>query len=216
MFNVGDFIVYPMHGAGTIDAIEEKDILGEKQSYYILKMPGEVKVMVPTNKAEQIGVRNIIDKSSADKVFSILEEDETEMSMNWNKRYRDNMDKMKSGDIYEVADVVRNLSFKQKEKGLSTGEKKMLINAKQILVSELVLAERSSYEEMENIVDNKINQSFKEFRLDDESPLTNMVNKFIPFNEEKTGNTDASRKIPQIQPSTKGPEYSKHQGEYYG
>ena len=184
MFNVGDFIVYPMHGAGTIDAIEEKDILGEKQSYYILKMPGEVKVMVPTNKAEQIGVRSIIDKSSADKVFAILEEDETEMSMNWNKRYRDNMDKMKSGDIYEVADVVRNLSFKQKEKGLSTGEKKMLINAKQILVSELVLAERSSYEEMENIVDNKINQSFKEFKIDEESPLTSVVNKFIPFNEE--------------------------------
>jgi len=94
------------------------------------------------------------------------------------------MEKMKSGDIYEVADVVRNLSFKQKEKGLSTGEKKMLLNAKQILVSELVLAERSSYEEMENIVDNKINQSFKEFRIDEESPLTNMVNKFIPFNEE--------------------------------
>ena len=94
------------------------------------------------------------------------------------------MEKMKSGDIYEVADVVRNLSFKQKEKGLSTGEKKMLINAKQILVSELVLAERSSYEEMENIVDNKINQSFKEFKIDEESPLTNVVNKFIPFNEE--------------------------------
>ena len=108
MFNIGDKVVYPMHGAGTIDAIEEKDILGEKQSYYILKMPGEVKVMVPTNKAEQIGVRNIIDKTSAEKVFEILEEDETEMSMNWNKRYRDNMEKMKSGDIYEVADVVRN------------------------------------------------------------------------------------------------------------
>ena len=106
------------------------------------------------------------------------------MSMNWNKRYRDNMEKMKSGDIYEVADVVRNLSFKQKEKGLSTGEKKMLLNAKQILVSELVLAEKSSYEEMENIVDNKINQSFKEFRVDEESPLTNVVNKFIPFNED--------------------------------
>ena len=116
MFNVGDYIVYPMHGAGTIDAIEEKDILGQKQTYYILKMPGEVKVMVPTDKAEEIGVREIIDKTSADKVLKILEEDKTEMSMNWNKRYRDNMDKMKSGDIYEVADVVRNLSFKQKEK----------------------------------------------------------------------------------------------------
>ena len=186
MFNVGDKIVYPMHGAGTIDAIEEKDILGEKQSYYILKMPGEVKVMVPTNKAEQIGVRSIIDQSSAQKVFEILQEDETEMSMNWNKRYRDNMDKMKSGDIYEVADVVRNLSFKQKEKGLSTGEKKMLINAKQILVSELVLAEHSSYEEMEGIVDNKINQSFKEFKVDNLDGITSLssvVNKFIPFDE---------------------------------
>ena len=86
MFNVGDKIVYPMHGAGVIDSIEEKDILGEKQSYYILKMPGEVKVMVPTAKAEEVGVRNIIDKSSAEKVISVLEQDETEMDKNWNKR----------------------------------------------------------------------------------------------------------------------------------
>ena len=186
MFNVGDKIVYPMHGAGTIDSIEEKDILGEKQSYYILKMPSNVKVMIPTAKAEEVGVRNIIDKQSAEKVFTVLSQDETEMEKNWNKRYRDNMDKMKSGDIYEVADVVRNLSFKQKEKGLSTGEKKMLINAKQILVSELVLAEHSSYEEMEGIVDNKINQSFKEFKVenvDSISPLSSVVNKFIPFEE---------------------------------
>ena len=186
MFNVGDKIVYPMHGAGRIDAIEEKNILGENQSYYILKMPGEVKVMVPIDKAEQIGVRNIIDKEEAGKVMAVLEENETAMSDKWNKRYRDNMDKMKSGDIYEVADVVRNLSFKQKEKGLSTGEKKMLSNAKQILVSELVLAEHSSYEEMEGIVDNKINQSFKEFQVDNidtVTSLTNVVNKFIPFDD---------------------------------
>ena len=186
MFNVGDYIVYPMHGAGKIAAIEEKDILGEKQSYYILKMPGEVKVMVPTAKAEEIGVRNIINEETAGKVINTLEQDCTEMSVKWNKRYRDNVEKMKSGDIFEVADVVRNLSFKQKEKGLSTGEKKMLINAKQILVSELVLAEHSSYEEMEGIVDNKINQSFKEFKVenvDTISPLSNVVNKFIPFED---------------------------------
>ena len=94
MFNVGDKIVYPMHGAGTIDSIEEKDILGEKQSYYILKMPSNVKVMIPTAKAEEVGVRNIIDKQSAEKVFKVLSEDETEMEKNWNKRYRDNMDKL--------------------------------------------------------------------------------------------------------------------------
>ena len=184
MFNVGDKIVYPMHGAGTIDAIEEKDILGEKHNYYIIKMPGEVKVMVPTDKAEEVGVRNIINKEEAAKVMSVLGENETEMSQNWNKRYRDNMDKMKSGDIYEVADVVRNLSFKQKEKGLSTGEKKMLNNAKQILVSELVLAEHASQEEVEQLVENKINISFDEYKLPQENIdlNQNIVNKFIPYN----------------------------------
>lgn len=184
MFNVGDKIVYPMHGAGVIDAIEEKDILGEKQAYYILKMPGEVKVMVPISKAEQVGVRNIIDKNSADKVFTVLSQDETEMDKNWNKRYRDNMEKLKSGNIYEIADVVRNLAFKQKEKGLSTGEKKMLENAKQILVSELVLVEQSNKDEMEELVDNKINNSFMLFRGADQVK-ENVVEKFIPFNSDE-------------------------------
>ena len=182
MFNVGDYIVYPMHGAGTVDAIEEKNVLGEKQSYYIIKMPGEVKVMIPTSKAEEVGVRNIIDKNSAQRVFKILEEDETEMSQNWNKRYRDNMDKMKSGDIYEVADVVRNLTFKQKEKGLSTGEKKMLLNARQILISELALVESSSHDEVESLVDNTMLKSYKEFKIENVS--TSSVNKFIPFDNE--------------------------------
>ena len=185
MFNVGDKVVYPMHGAGTIDSIEEKDVLGEKQSYYILKMPSDVKVMIPTAKAEEVGVRNIIDKQSAEKVFKILGQDETEMDKNWNKRYRDNMDKLKSGDIYEIADVVRNLSFKQKEKGLSTGEKKMLTNAKQILVSELVLAEHSNKDEMEEMVDNKINNSFITFRAAD-TVKESVVSKFIPFDGGST------------------------------
>ena len=185
MFNIGDKVVYPMHGAGVVDSIEEKDILGEKQAYYILKMPGEVKVMVPTAKAEQVGVRGIIDKSAAEKVFGVLEANETEMSMNWNKRYRDNMEKMKSGDIYEVADVVRNLSFKQKEKGLSTGEKKMLNNAKQILVSELVLTEHATQDEIEDIVENKINNSFEEYKVHNDVNISAMSDtifkKFIPF-----------------------------------
>ena len=184
MFNIGDKIVYPMHGAGTIESIEEKDILGEKQSYYIIKMPGEVKVMVPTSKAEDIGVRNIISKEGAEKVFNVLEHDSTEMSSNWNKRYRDNMEKMKSGDIYEIADIVRNLSFKQKEKGLSTAEKKMLTNAKQILVSELVLTQQSTVEEMENAINEKINASYAEFKpaIAEED---NIVKKFIPFDSDK-------------------------------
>ena len=189
MFNVGDKIVYPMHGAGTIDAIEEKDILGEKQNYYIIKMPGEVKVMVPISKAGDIGVRSVIDKSEAGKVLEVLEANETEMSNNWNKRDKENMEKMKSGSIYEVADVVRNLSYKQKEKGLSTGEKKMLNNAKQILVSELVLAEHASENEVENLVENKINLSFEEHRnMVEPVSANNIVSKFIPFNDASTGN----------------------------
>ena len=185
MYNVGDKVVYPMHGAGVIDAIEEKEILGEKQSYYILKMPGEVKVMVPILTAEEHGIRNVIDKAEAEKVINVLEQDETEMEKNWNKRYRENMDKMKSGNIYEIADVVRNLSFKQKEKGLSTGEKKMLHNAKQILVSELVLAEYATQDEVEELVDNKINTSFAMFKTDADVSIDtgSIVNKFIPFDD---------------------------------
>ena len=185
MFNVGDKIVYPIHGAGTIDSIEEKEVLGEKKQYYIINMPGEVKVMVPTDHAESMGVRSIIDANGANKVLSILEKDETEMSDNWNKRYRDNLDKMKTGDIYQVADVVRNLSFKQKERGtLSTGEKKMLNNAKLILVSELVLAEHSSKDEIEQLVDNKIDMSYKEYRVPTEAKIDlkqSAVSKFVPF-----------------------------------
>ena len=184
MFNVGDRIVYPMHGAGKVESIDEKNILGEKQLYYTISMPGEVKVMVPASKADQLGVRNVIDKSQADKVFAVFEENETEMAANWNKRYRDNMDKMKSGDIFEVADVVRNLAFKQKEKGLSTGEKKMLNNAKQILVSELVLAEHASKDEVENLIENKIEMSFEEYKVAPENNVnigSNIVNKFIPY-----------------------------------
>ena len=190
MFNVGDKIVYPMLVAGTIDAIEQKDILGEKQDYYIIKMPGEVKVMVPIAKAEEVGVRNVINKAEAGKVLEVLEANETEMSNNWNKRYKENMEKMKSGNVYEIADVVRNLSYKQKEKGLSTGEKKMLSNAKQILVSELVLAEHASENEVEDLIENKINLSFEEHKATmDTIDTGNIVSKFIPFNDSNDNTT---------------------------
>ena len=184
MFKVGDKIVYPMHGAGVIETIEERSILDERQSYYIIKMPGEVKVMVPTAKAEEIGVRNIIDKETAGKVINVLEQDSTEMSMKWNKRYRDNVEKMKSGDIFEVADIVRNLSFKQKDKGLSTTEKKMLLNAKQILVSELVLAESKGKEEVEQLVENKINMSYEIHGV----TATEGLQKAVGLPEENTDN----------------------------
>jgi len=183
MFNIGDKIVYPMHGAGIIESIEEKELAGEKLSYYILKMPGEVKVMVPVQKAEEIGVRDIIDKETAGNVIKVFDQTEVQEDPNWNRRYRENIEKMKSGDIYEIANIVRNLSFKQKEKGLSTGDKKMLLNAKQILVSELVLAEQIDKAEIEEMIENKINLSYirnSANRIEDVTPK-NVVNKFIPF-----------------------------------
>jgi CarD family transcriptional regulator len=145
MYNLGDKIVYPMHGAGVIESIEEKEILGEIRKYYVIAMPlGAIKLMVPIDNTDEIGVRNVINYTEVSKVYTVLEQDVEITELNWNKRYRQNLDKMKSGDIYEVARIVRNLAFRDKEKGLSAGEKKMLNNAKQILISELILAEGSS------------------------------------------------------------------------
>jgi CarD family transcriptional regulator len=154
MYNVGDRIVYPMHGAGVIESIEEKEILGQKQSYYVMKMPiGDMKVMIPTNNVDDIGIREVICLSDVDKVFGILQDHSINVTNNWNKRYRENMTKIKSGDIFEVADVVRVLMIRERTKGLSTGERKMLNSARQILISELVLAKNMNHVEIEEIID---------------------------------------------------------------
>ncbi|WP_031517291.1 CarD family transcriptional regulator [Desulfofalx alkaliphila] len=141
MFKIGDKVVYPMHGAGIIEAIEEKEVLGEKRKYYILRLPvGDMKVMIPINHSGNTGLREVVDDNGVQRVMKILREETTAMSSNWNRRYRANLEKIKSGDIFEVAEVVRNLIKRDQEKGLSSGERKMLENARQILVSELVLA----------------------------------------------------------------------------
>ncbi len=141
MFNIGDKVVYPMHGAGTIEGVEEREILGKVHRYYVLRLPiGDMKVMIPVDNTKEIGLRDVIGPEEADRVMLVLKQECTEMSTNWNRRYRSNLEKIKSGDIYEVADVVRNLSNREREKGLSTGERKMLDSAKEILVSELILA----------------------------------------------------------------------------
>jgi CarD family transcriptional regulator len=158
MFNIGDKVVYPMHGAGIIESIEEKEILGNKQKYYIMRMPiGNMKVMIPLESVNEIGLREIINKEQVDLVVEVLGGHKTAMPNNWNRRYRINMDKIKSGDILEVADVVRNLMLRDKEKGLSTGERKMLNNAKQILVSELVLVNNMDEDEIESMIEGIVN-----------------------------------------------------------
>ncbi len=160
MFNIGDMIVYPMHGAGIIEAIEEKEILGEKRKYFIMRMPiGDMKAMVPIDNVEDVGVREIIDKVEMERVLDILRGSKTSMPQNWNRRYRINLDKIKSGDIYEIAAVVRNLMLLDMLKGLSTGERKMLSNAKQMLVSEMVLVLEITLEEVEERILEAINIS---------------------------------------------------------
>lgn len=159
MFNLGDKVVYPMHGAGVIETVEKKEILGEVKSYYVLKMPiGEMKLMIPVDNVNNIGLRNIIDKNSVNKVYDILKQRAELNDSNWNKRYRDNMLKMKTGDIYEVAHVVRDLTFRDKEKGLSTGEKKMLVNARQMLVSEIALSTNNDSKGIQEYLDSIINE----------------------------------------------------------
>lgn len=153
MFNIGDKVVYPMHGAGIIEGIEEKEILGEKRKYFIMRMPiGDMKVMVPVDNMEEVGVREIIKKEDLEKVISVLKSKKTEMPQNWNKRYRLNMDKIKSGDIFEIAAVVRNLIRMDMEKGLSTGEKKMLTSAKQMLLSEIALVSDYNIDQIEKLI----------------------------------------------------------------
>ncbi|NLP18674.1 MAG: CarD family transcriptional regulator [Firmicutes bacterium] len=158
MFNVGDKIVYPMHGAGIIEAIKEQEVLGEKRKYYVMHLPlGDMKVMIPTGNVEKLRLRGVIDEDGVEKVLSILKEQKTKMSTNWNRRFRANMEKIRTGDIYEVAEVVRNLSLRKKERGLSTGETKMLDNARQILISELVLARDIGEEAAGDIIDEPFN-----------------------------------------------------------
>ena len=158
MFKIGDRIVYPMHGAGIIEQIEEKEILGKKRKYYVMRMPiGDMKVMIPVDNIDEIGIREIIDDNDMEKVVTILKGDRTKMPQNWNRRYRMNMEKIKSGDIFEIASVVRNLMLRDAEKGLSTGERKMLNSAKQMLISEIVLVANKDQEETEKLIDEAVN-----------------------------------------------------------
>ena len=158
MFNIGDKVVYPMHGAGVIESIEEKEISGEKLRYYIIKLPmGEMKAMVPMDKVKEVGLRQVIDEEEILKVFEVLKSESSSMPLNWNHRYRANLEKIKSGSMYEVAEVVRNLASRDRQKGLSTGEKKMLENARRILLSELVLAKNVTETTMVEILEGYLN-----------------------------------------------------------
>ena len=162
-FAVGDNVVYPHHGAGQVIKKEEKDILGEKRQYLTIKiLHNDMTVMVPCENAGKAGLRRVIDEETVKKVLSVLSDDVSEMPKNWNRRFKHNRDKIKTGDIYELAEVVRNLAIREQDKGLSTGEKQMFTRAKKILASELMYALEMGEEQAEEHLDELLQRSGEE------------------------------------------------------
>lgn len=153
MFEIGDKVMYPMHGAGVIIGVEEKEILGEVRKYFVLQVSKKnIKVLLPIDNLENTGIRNIVSEEEADEAIRFFAAVEDEDTSNWNKRYRDNVDKLKSGKIEEVAYVAKTLLIRDKKKSLSNAERKILSNAKSVLLSELESAKNMSREEIEALL----------------------------------------------------------------
>jgi len=154
LFQVGDKVVYPHHGAAIIKGLEEKEVYGQRKQYFVLRLSyGDLTLMVPADNTEEVGIRDVIARDELDKVFKVLRSKECRMPTNWSRRFKTHVEKLRSGDIYQVAEVVRNLARREKEKGLSAGEKRMLSKARQILVSELTFAADVEEQEAEKMLD---------------------------------------------------------------
>ena len=159
-FELGDNVVYPHHGAGKVLKKERKKMFGEEREYLTIKiLHNDMTVMVPCCNAGKAGLRRICDEEAIVKVMEVLQGDLSEMPKNWNRRFKHNRDKIKTGDIYELAEVVRNLAIREFDKGLSTGEKQMFTRAKKILASELMYALDKDEEEAEEYLDTLLTES---------------------------------------------------------
>ncbi|HVE91267.1 MAG TPA: CarD family transcriptional regulator [Actinomycetota bacterium] len=157
-YKIGDQVVYPHHGVATIERIEDKDVLGECRQYLVLKLDaGDLTLMVPAASCEEVGIRNLIDRNQVDGVLKVLKRNEvTDNAENWSRRFKANSEKLKSGDVQLVAEVVRNLSIRERQKGLSTGEKRMLNRARQILTGEIAVALSVEAEEAEAVLEKAL------------------------------------------------------------
>jgi CarD family transcriptional regulator, regulator of rRNA transcription len=159
-FEIGDSVVYPHHGAGRVLKKESKELFGETREYLTIKiLHNDMTVMVPCENACKAGLRRVIDEETVQKVLAVLRDDCSEMPKNWNRRFKHNRDKIKTGDIYELAEVVRNLAIREVDKGLSTGEKQMFVRAKKILASELMYALEKGEDEAEEHLDELLSTS---------------------------------------------------------
>ena len=160
MFGKGDKVVYPHHGAAVIEDLVEREILGERKTYFKIRLAhGDLTLMVPVESTQDVGLRQVVAKKEVNKVLDVLRQDESKMASNWSRRFKNNIEKLRSGDIYQVAEVVRNLAIRERQKGLSAGEKRMLTKARQILVSELVFATGSNEEKAEGMIEKVLDES---------------------------------------------------------
>ena len=156
-YEIGDHVVYPHHGAGKVLKKEQKEVLGEKREYLTIQiLHNDMTVMVPCENAGRAGLRRVIGEEAVTKVLAVLRDEVSQMPKNWNRRFKHNREKIKTGDVYELAEVVRNLAIRESEKGLSTGEKQMYTRAKKILASELMYALVMEEDEAEGHLDSLI------------------------------------------------------------
>ena len=162
-YQIGDSVVYPHHGAGKVLKKEQKEILGEQREYLTIKiLHNDMTVMVPCENAGKAGLRRVIDDDDVQKVLGVLRDDVSDMPKNWNRRFKHNRDKIKTGDVFELAEVVRNLAIREADKGLSTGEKQMYTRAKKILASELMYALEMEEGEAEEHLEELIRDAHEE------------------------------------------------------
>ncbi len=160
MFRKGDMVVHPEHGAAVIEETRLKQFLGERRKYLVLRFAyGDLTLMVPVESAEAVGIRRVISKNEVKKVLSVLEKDESPMDANWSRRFKNNMEKLRSGDIYQLAEVIRNLSIRARAKGLSAGETRMVSMARRNLTSELTYATGGTDEKTEAMIDEALDES---------------------------------------------------------
>jgi len=160
VYRKGDTVVHREHGAAVITEISERAFSGETKKYLVLRLAyGDLTLMVPVDKTEDVGLRQVVSKQEVKKILDVLREDESKMASNWSRRFKNNMEKLHSGDPYQVAEVVKNLSIREREKGLSAGEKRMLAQARRILVSELVFSLGCEEDEAEGQIDRVLDEA---------------------------------------------------------
>ena len=160
MFRKGDTVVHPEHGAAVIEELRDREFLGEKRKYLVLRVAyGDLTLMIPVDSTEEVGLRQVVSKNEVKKVLKVLTEDESSMAANWSRRFKNNMEKLHSGDPYQVAEVLRNLAIREREKGLSAGEKRMIQKARQILISELSYATAKTEADAEIMIDEVLEEA---------------------------------------------------------